>query len=153
MSLSETRISDRSINDLLEYQSYVLGILQSPRAEPGGSSTVLSFLLPLLKTLDFRNDQLRDETFPRWETVSRWTPWQLGERQAGELSLGGKAQGWKRDSSSSVIRVDVAAEDDDVGPPAWLVSSSEEEGAQEASYAQRRPLLAILGGVLAENRP
>ncbi|TGZ53691.1 hypothetical protein DBV15_04925 [Temnothorax longispinosus] len=31
--------------------------------------------------------------------------------------------------TSSAIGVDVAAEDDDVSSPAWLISSSEEEGA------------------------
>lgn len=50
------------------------------------------------------------------------------------LPMGGFCSGrHKGDSASlpktsSAIGVDVAAEDDDIGPPVWLISSSEEEG-------------------------
>lgn len=54
--------------------------------------------------------------------------------------------------SSSAIGVDVAGENDHVGSPVGFVTTSEEEGAEEASYAQRGPLFPIFRRVLAEDR-
>lgn len=54
--------------------------------------------------------------------------------------------------SPSAVRVDVAAENDHVRSHVRFVTTSEEEGAEEASYAQRGPLLPVLGGVLPEDR-
>lgn len=65
----------------------------------------------------------RQKTFPKSRTIFRfrWLSFRIRESTKGDSS--------SLPRTSSAIGVDVAAEDDDVGPSARLVSSPEEEGA------------------------
>ncbi|OAD61631.1 hypothetical protein WN48_10873 [Eufriesea mexicana] len=75
-------------------------------------------------------------------------------RSKRKTNVTGTGPRWSDDRSTclpSAIRVDVAGENDHVGSPVGFVTTSEEEGAEEASYAQRGPLFPVLRGVLAED--